>query len=119
MKNVYLRLLKDKLATCFAVTGAEVFQQDGAPCRCIAHVVKEWIRENEVEVIPDWTPNSPDIPPIKKLKRIFKEENTSTEERLKEAIHRAWNAIPVATLQNLAASLPDHPQIVRKQKGTA
>lgn len=119
-KDVYLTLLDDKLANCFAITGAEVLQQDGAPCHT-AHVVKTWLRESEVEVIPDWPPNSPDISPIENLWAIVKgklrEEDTSTVDKLEAALHRAWLEIPPSTVQSLADSLPDRLLEVRKRKG--
>ena len=52
-KDVYCSLLDSRLADCFAATGAEVLQQDGAPCHT-AHTVKEWLATSEVECIPDW-----------------------------------------------------------------
>ncbi|KAK3878046.1 hypothetical protein Pcinc_017260 [Petrolisthes cinctipes] len=55
-----LRLLHRKLEDCYGVTGAEILQQGGAPCHT-AQVVKNWLRDSEIEMIPDWPPNSLDI----------------------------------------------------------
>jgi len=119
-KDVYLSLLDEKLADCFGATGAEVLQQDGAPCHT-AQLVKHWLRDSEVEVIPDWPPNSPDISPIENLWAIIKtkirEEDTSSLEKLEAALRRAWSAVPPSTLQKLADSLPDRLVDVRKRKG--
>ena len=119
-KDVYLSLLDEKLADCFGATGAEVLQQDGAPCHT-AQLVKHWLRDSEVEVIPDWPPNSPDISPIENLWAIIKtkirEEDTSSLEKLEAALRRAWSAVPPSTLQKLADSLPDRLADVRKRKG--
>lgn len=74
----------DKLATWFAVTGVEAFQQDGllVTVSPTARLGKEWLKLNDVEVIPDWPPNSPDVSPIENLWTILKnklrEGNTST-----------------------------------------
>lgn len=80
-KDVYRSLLDSRLADCFAATGAEGLQQDGTPCHT-AHTVKDWLAANEVECIPDWPANSPDISPIEDLWAIMKgrlrNEDTST-----------------------------------------
>lgn len=119
-KDVYLSLLENQLANCFAATGAEVLQQDGAPCHT-AHIVKNWFSESEVEYIPDWPANSPDISPIENLWAIVKgklrNEDTSTVTSLESALRRAWSSISMETVMKLADSVPGRLQEVRKRKG--
>ena len=62
----YLELLCDHLPDCFDLTGARVFQQDGAPPH-MAKIVTSWLEDCQVEFIKDWPGNSPDLNPIENL----------------------------------------------------
>ncbi len=119
-KDVYLSLLDSRLADCFAATGGEVLHQDGAPCHT-AHIVKEWLVSSQVECIPDWPANSPDMSPIENLWGIVKcklrNEDTSTLPKLECALRRAWSSVSQETVEKLADSLPSRLMEVRKRKG--
>ncbi|KAK3892873.1 hypothetical protein Pcinc_003274 [Petrolisthes cinctipes] len=101
--------LHRKLADCFGATGAEVLQKDGTPCHT-AQVVKNWLRDSQIGMIPDWPPNSPDISPIENLWAILKvkirEADTSTLEKLEDALHRVWTTINSANTWRFTAWLP-------------
>ncbi|KAK3855125.1 hypothetical protein Pcinc_038449 [Petrolisthes cinctipes] len=88
--------------------GAEVLQQYVAPCHT-AHIVKKWLSESEVEHIPVWPANSPDISPIENLWAIVKgklrNEDTSTVTSLESALRRAWSSISMETVIKLIDSV--------------
>lgn len=108
--NIYLNILNDNLANCFAATGAEILQQDNAPCHT-AKIVKEWLRSSEVDYISDWPTQSPHISPIENLWGIVKaklrQEDTSTIPKLEAALRKVWSGIARSTAENLADSVPD------------
>lgn len=118
--KVYLNILNDNLADCFATTGAEILQQDNAPCHT-AKIVKDWLHNSEVDFIPDWPAQSPDISPIENLWGIVKarlrEEDTSTIPKLEEALRKVWSKIPHSTAENLADSVPGRLKMVLKMNG--
>lgn len=66
-------------------------------------------RESEVEVIPHWPPNSPDLSPIENFWDIImgklREKYTSTVGKLEAALHRASKGTPAEMVRNLAYSL--------------
>ncbi|KAK3895855.1 hypothetical protein Pcinc_000469 [Petrolisthes cinctipes] len=119
-KVVYLHLLENKLAECFAATGSEVLQQDGAPAHT-AKVVKQWLYTSEVECISDWPSSSPDNSPIENLWAIVKQkltgEDTSTLSKLEVALRRVWSSISPSTHRKLVDTIPDHLLEVKKRKG--
>jgi len=116
-QQVYLNILEEHLGECFANSGAEILQHDGAPAHR-AHSIKNWLQGNEVEYIPDWPSNSPDLNPIENLwsilKRGLRERNTSTVEKLEAELRAAWERIPASTLQHLADSFPTRLSKIRK-----
>lgn len=118
--RVYLNILNDNLAECLAATGAEILQQDGAPCHT-AKIVKDWFHQCEISFIPDWPAQSPDISPIENLWAIVKaklrEEDTSTIPKLEVALRKVWSEIPPSTAENLADSVPGRLKLVQKRRG--
>lgn len=116
----YIKLLRDNLAECFANTGTEILQQDGAPCHT-SRASKKWLSDHEVDYIEDWPGQSPDISPIENLWGIMKarlrREDTSTISKLEVAIRKVWGEIPPTHCQNLASSLPERLKKVVKAKG--
>ena len=118
--NVYLNILNENLANCFAVTGAEILHQDNTPCHT-AKIVKEWLRSCDVDCISDWPAQSPDISPIENLWGIVKaklrQEDTSTIPKLEAALRKVWSRIVHSAAENLADSVPDRLRSVLKMKG--
>lgn len=116
-QQVYLNILEENLGECFANSGAEILMHDGAPAHR-AHSVKNWLQDNEVECIPDWPSNSPDLNPIENLwsilKRELRERDTSTIDKLEAELRAAWERIPASTLQHLADSVPARLIKIRK-----
>jgi len=82
------------------------FQQDGAP----SHGSKNTFEKlsNQINILPGWPPNSPDLNPIELLwgimKNILKKKEISTKEAFVKAIHEIWDAIPLKTINNLVVS---------------
>ena len=116
----YIKLLQENLGECFAKTGWEILQQDGAPCHT-SKAAKNWLSDWEVEYIMDWPGQSPDISPIENLWGIIKarlrQEDTSTIPKLELAIQKVWDEIPASHCQNLADSVPNRLKQVIKAKG--
>lgn len=116
----YIKLLQENLGECFAKTGCEILQQDGAPCHT-SKAAKKWLNDCEVEYIRDWPGQSPDISPIENLwgimKACLRQEDTSTIPKLELAIQKVWDEIPASHCQNLADSVPNRLKQVIKAKG--
>lgn len=119
-QGVYLELLCDHLPESFELTGATVFQQDGAPAHT-AKTITTWLQDCQVAFIKDWPGNSPDLNPIENLWHIVKQDlqgrDVSSLPRLEAAIRESWANIPLQTLRNLALSLPRRLQAVKKRQG--
>ena len=117
---MFLELLCDYLPECFKVTGAKVFQQDGAPCHT-AKTVTTWLDDCQVPFIKDWPGNRPDLNPIENLWWIVKQDlpgkDVSSVPKLEAAIRDSWANIPLQTLRNLTLSLSRRLQVVKKGKG--
>ena len=119
-QHVYYELLNDHLSDAFERTGAQIFQQDGAPAHTAKSVI-QWLNDCEVEFIRDWSGNSPDISPIENLWRLIKkkleEKDVSSVPKLEAAIREAWDNLSLPTLRKLALSVPRRLQSVKKRKG--
>ena len=85
-----------------------------------ARSTRQWLRDNNVTVL-DWPPNSPDANPIENLWRDVKtaanSHNPRTQEELWEAVSEAWQTIPPARVQNLAASVARRVAAIRRARG--
>lgn len=117
---VYLELLCDHLPESFELTGAKVFQQDGAPCHT-AKSISTWLDDCQVPFIKDWPGNSPDINPIENLWHIVKKDlqgkDVSSLPKLEAAIRESWANLSPQHLRNLALSLPNRLREVKRRKG--
>lgn len=97
-----------------------VLQQDQATCHTSTDT-QDWLDENEVEWIENWPPKGDDLNPIENLWALadarIREENVHSDEDLCLEAQRAWDSIPLATIQNAIRSIPDRLRRVRKAKG--
>ena len=100
----YIRVLWENFGECFAKTGCEILQQDGAPCHT-SRAAKKWLCDNEVDYIEHWPGQSPDISPIIMTASLC-QEDTSIIPKLEIAIQKVWEEIPASHCQNLAKSVP-------------
>jgi transposase len=84
------------------------FQQDGAP----AHRAKKTMTflQKEINTIPDWPPNSPDLSVIENVWGILKariaRRGPKTIPELKAILQEEWNNLDQAMLDELIASMP-------------
>lgn len=90
---VYLDVLKDKLPQFMAIHDCDTFQQDGAPCHQ-TKAVKQWLTQNNINLLGPWPGNSPDLNPIENcwvlLKRKVAGHNPTSLKELKNAIKKVW-----------------------------
>ena len=118
--TTYKQILKDKLKVHTRIHNCNKFQQDGAPCHQ-AKMVKQWFRENGIEVL-DWPGNSPDLNPIENLWTILKKKvslrrPTNTKD-LQDAVQSVWCLdITMALCKNLVDSMPKRIKQVLKNNG--
>ena len=82
-------------------------QQDNARPHA-AHVTREFMEENGVQVMP-WVPYSPDLSPVEhvwdELGRRVARRGPSTRPQLIQVLHEEWEAIPQATIARLIRSM--------------
>jgi transposase len=107
-----------------------VFMQDNARVHT-AKLTKEWMEENNVEVLEDWPPYSPDLNPIEhvwvQLKKLYHEHyshlaaDTRSADKVKplieEALIHCWELIPDTLFENLVQSIPRRIAAVIRAKG--
>ena len=103
----------------FASDESIIFQQDNAPCHR-ARSVKEWFRENNVEVLT-WPPYSPDLNCIENLwswldKQLAKLEIQNLEQ-LKAEVVTILDSVPLELCQRLINSMPNRINNCKKNKG--
>ena len=119
-QDIYYELLNEHLEECFELTGASVFQQDGAPCHTAKSVIT-WLKDCEIKFIEDWPGNSPDLNPIENLWQVVKHglqgKDVSTLPKLEKEIRACWDAIPTKKLHDLAMSMPRRLKDVKKRSG--
>ena len=119
-QDVYLELLSDHLPESFERTGAQVFQQDGAPAHT-ARSITTWLEDCQVPFIKDWPGNSPDISPIENLwhtvKCDLRGKDVSSVPKLEAAIRESWTNISPEHLHNLATSVPRRLKAIKNRRG--
>ena len=67
------------------LTGARIFQHDGAPAHS-SRLVQKWFRNIRTEIL-DWPENSPDLNPIENLWKIVKRKLAKKKPRHLEDMH--------------------------------
>ena len=98
------------------------FEQDRAP----AHRAKktfDWIKSQNVDLIEDWPPNSPDLTCIEQVwslleQRIRKYQIKNLED-LYSALVKEWYLIPQNQLDKLISSTPDRFNLCINENGKA
>jgi arsenate reductase-like glutaredoxin family protein len=117
--DFYISCLNDHLLTFFHIHKCQYFLQDGAPCHT-SKKTKKWLADKNIPLL-DWPGNSPDLNPIENLWHVMKNEvarkDTSSIQKLKDAILQVWTNFSTSYLENLASSMPKRLQDVLQSKG--
>lgn len=89
---------------------------DAVPCHT-AKYVKEWLGDCEVKDFKDWPGSSPDFYSFESL---WSRATMLSVPKLKATIPELWNNLPQDLMQNLATSVPGHPEkcLMRKDAVT-
>ena len=81
--------------------------QDGTTCHTAVHTMT-WLDSNNVEVLPWWPANSPDLIPIENvwawMERKLKKRVCRTDE-LWEAVKAAWDAVSMKLVKTLCVKV--------------
>ncbi|CAA7265007.1 unnamed protein product [Cyclocybe aegerita] len=101
--------------------GVVMFQQDGAPCHR-SKVTKKWVYEHNIPLFPHPT-SSPDLNPIEPvwhvLKTILRQlpHPPSTVDALHAAVLRAWDEIPIETINRHIGNMGRRVEAVLAARG--
>jgi hypothetical protein len=116
-----LQVLEEKMKGNMAISGTSIFQQDSAPCHK-AKVVTKWFSDNNVSLLQNWPPNSPDLNVIENVWTIMKRRvaahKPTSEAQLKAIIKEVWvREISPDYCKSLVRSMPDRIMSVIRNKG--
>ena len=96
-----------------------LFMQDGAKCHTAERTV-EWL-EQQVDLIIDWPPNSPDLNPIELLwailKRSVAEAFPRNKKELVEILEKTWNNISQSLIDKLCLSFENRLILCNEMNG--
>jgi hypothetical protein len=94
--------------------------QDGATCHTAAGTMT-WLTANNVDVLPWWPANSPDLNPIENvwawMERKLRKRVCRTDDELWGAVKAAWDEVPMTLVKSLYESVPGRLKKVRKNQG--
>ena len=94
--------------------------QDGASCHT-AGQTQTFLHQNNVQVLPEWPSNSPDLNPIENLwgyiENRLKNRVCRSNDELWCEIQQEWNNVPMCLIDSLFNSTPKRLCCVRKAKG--
>lgn len=98
------------------------FQQDNAPIHS-SNETKQWLTRNKINSM-DWPACSPDLNPVENIwsfivRKIYAQNKQyATVNELKNAITKAWDAIPQSIIKNYVVSMPNRIFDVITNKGS-
>jgi predicted transcriptional regulator len=118
---MYVRVLDEKLKVHMNITGATIFQQDSAPSHT-AKVVQHWFKDNNIQTLLNWPPNSPDLNVIENCWQLMKKKvaahHPTSEAHLKTILKDVWiHEITPEYCQQLVHSMPMRIAAVLKNHG--
>lgn len=98
-----------------------MFTQDGAPSHT-ARTTKQWFTDNEVPLLANWPPSSPDLNPLdffvwNELQQKACAKPHDSVKSLKEALKKAWAEIPQKAIAKACRTVPKRIQQVKAAKG--
>lgn len=98
----------------------EIFMQDGATCHT-SHSTREFEDANDICLLHDWPPQSPDLNIIENMwselkEKVGKHENKTLND-LWESCKRVWMSIPNEYIHKLYHSIPSRIRTILKNKG--
>ena len=119
--GMYLTILQQHLQACMPNLGCSIFMNDGAPCHR-ACSVRNWLRDNHIQVLDKWPGNSPDLNIIENCWNVVKKRvaihRPKSAAELNERIQQVWDTeITLDYCQHLAASMPKRIAAVIKNRG--
>ena len=107
----------------FTNNSSGTFVQDGAPAHT-AKATQQWCKRNLPNFIPkdEWPANSPDLNPTENLWSIideaaYRDPIPKTMGGLKSRLRQAWRNIPLASLRELARSMPQRLKTLYRTMG--
>ncbi|KAG1271384.1 hypothetical protein G6F66_013592 [Rhizopus arrhizus] len=102
--------------------GTIYLQQDNDP-KHKSKSTMSWLKQNKVQYINDWPPNSPDLNPIEhvwhllKLRLSLHERTARNIDELWERVDSEWNKLDKDVCKSYIDSMPDPIAAVIKSKG--
>jgi len=83
--------------------------------------VNDYIRKNNIHVLPNWPASSPDLNPIENIWSVMKNEiskqRPETLDELENVIRRSWRNIPQIYINNCIESMPKMLQLLLNNLG--
>jgi hypothetical protein len=97
------------------------FQQDGASSHTAKKTKKYFEVEAQVDLIPDWPANSPDLSIIENvwgmMKKAIAPRDPKSIDELKTMLKEEWDAIPQAKIDDLIRSTPERMRLCLENDG--
>jgi hypothetical protein len=117
----YVAVLQNKLVLHMNISGTTIMQQDSAPCHT-ARIVKKWFADNNVQLLLNWPPNSPDLNVIENCWQLMKNKvaahRPTSENDLKDVLKRVWvTEVTPEYCRSLVHSMPDRIKAVLRNRG--
>lgn len=92
-----------------------LLMQDGATSHTSRETM-DWLRRN-INVLPGWPPNSPDLNPIEMLWAVVKRKRHAFPGTLEEQVLAAWDSIAQETIDRLVADFRHRCEMVMNVGG--